>query len=49
MESIKTSLEAHGFAMKDVVKCIVMLAAMGEWGAFNDVYKGYFADGTAAT
>lgn len=35
MESIKTSLEAHGFAMKDVVKCIVMLAAMGEWGAFN--------------
>lgn len=45
MDNIKTSLEAHGYAMKDVVKCTAMLADMGEWGAFNDVYKGYFAEG----
>lgn len=43
MENIKTSLEAHGLSMADVVKCTVMLADMKEWGAFNDVYKTYFS------
>ena len=42
MENIKTSLEAHGFTMRDVVKCTVMLADMAEWGAFNEVYRTYF-------
>lgn len=49
MENIKTSLEAHGMSMRQVVKCTVMLADMGEWGAFNEVYRTYFpADGFPA-
>ncbi len=43
MDNIKTSLQAHGLSMADVVKCTVMLADMKEWGAFNDVYKTYFS------
>jgi reactive intermediate/imine deaminase len=42
LENIKTSLEAHGYALKDLVKCTAMLADIGEWGAFNEVYKSYF-------
>lgn len=44
MENIKTTLEAHGYSMRDVVKCTVMLADIAEWGAFNEVYKTYFAE-----
>lgn len=44
MENIKTSLEAHGYKMSDIVKCTVMLADMAEWGTFNEVYKAYFAN-----
>lgn len=43
MENIKTSLEAHGYQMRDIVKCTAMLADMGEWGAFNQVYKTFFS------
>jgi len=42
MENIKTSLEAHGYSMHDLVKCTVMLADMAEWAAFNAVYKTFF-------
>ncbi|HSE12406.1 MAG TPA: Rid family detoxifying hydrolase [Rudaea sp.] len=42
MQNIKTSLEAHGYALKDLVKCTAMLADIGEWGAFNEVYKTFF-------
>ena len=44
MENIKTTLEAHGYTMRDLVKCTVMLADIAKWGEFNDVYKTYFAD-----
>ena len=43
MENIRTSLEAHGYMMRDVVKCTVMLADIGEWGAFNEIYKEFFS------
>jgi reactive intermediate/imine deaminase len=43
LENIKTSLEANGYAMSDVVKCTVMLADMAEWGTFNEVYKTFFS------
>jgi reactive intermediate/imine deaminase len=43
LENIRTSLEAHGYSMRDVVKCTVMLADIGEWAAFNEVYKNFFA------
>jgi reactive intermediate/imine deaminase len=42
MNNIKTSLEAHGYSMADVVKCTVMLADISKWGEFNDVYKTFF-------
>ena len=44
MENIKTTLEAHGYAMSNIVKCTIMLADMSEWGNFNEVYKNYFAN-----
>lgn len=43
LENIKTTLETHGYAMRDVVKCTVMLADIAEWTTFNEVYKTYFA------
>jgi 2-iminobutanoate/2-iminopropanoate deaminase len=43
MENIRTSLEANGYAMTDVVKCTVMLADISEWGAFNEVYRTFFS------
>jgi reactive intermediate/imine deaminase len=42
LENIKTSLEANGYTMRDVVKCTVMLADIFEWAAFNEVYKTAF-------
>ena len=45
MDNIKTSLKAHGFAMSNLVKCMVMLDDIGEWGAFNEVYATYFEPG----
>ncbi len=42
MENIKTTLKAHGYAMNNVVKCLVMLADISQWSTFNEVYKTYF-------
>jgi 2-iminobutanoate/2-iminopropanoate deaminase len=42
MENIKTSAQAHGLKMSDLVKCTVMLADMSEWAAFNEIYRTYF-------
>lgn len=42
MENIRTSLEANGHTMRDVVKCTVMLADIAEWGVFNEVYRTFF-------
>nr|WP_205746581.1 Rid family detoxifying hydrolase [Dyella soli] len=42
MTNIKATLEAHGYAMTDIVKCTVMLADMSEWGSLNEVYKTFF-------
>jgi len=44
MANIRTVLEAHGYAMNDLVKCTVMLADMTEWAAFNDEYRRHFSD-----
>jgi 2-iminobutanoate/2-iminopropanoate deaminase len=43
MQNIKTSLEAHGYSMKQLVKCTVMLEDMADWPAFNEIYKTFFA------
>lgn len=42
MTNIAATLEAHGYSMRDVVKCTVMLADMAEWPAFNAIYKTFF-------
>jgi len=41
--NIRTSLEAHGFSMRDVIKCTVMLADITRWGDFNEIYKTHFS------
>lgn len=45
MENIRTSLEAHGYSLTNLVKCTVILADIGEWGIFNGVYKDFFEAG----
>ena len=30
--------------MSDVVKCTVMLADIGEWPKFNEIYQQYFTE-----
>ena len=42
MENVRRVLERSGSSLERVVKCTVMLADMGEWGAFNEIYAGYF-------
>ncbi len=44
MLNIKTTLEAHGYTMRDVVKCTVMLSDISKWADFNDAYKTFFVD-----
>ena len=44
MENIRAVLEANGSSMDRVVKCLVMLADIGEWGAMNGVYLTFFPD-----
>jgi 2-iminobutanoate/2-iminopropanoate deaminase len=42
MENIRAVVERNGSTMDRVVKCLVMLADMSEWGAMNQVYVSYF-------
>jgi 2-iminobutanoate/2-iminopropanoate deaminase len=43
MENVREVLVRHGASLRDVVKFTVFLADIGEWGAFNDVYRAYFS------
>ena len=43
LNNIRTTLEAHGFTMRDVIKCTVMLADITQWGDFNEIYKTFFS------
>ena len=42
LENIRAVVEKNGSSMDRVVKCLVMLADMGEWSAMNQVYVTYF-------
>ena len=42
MDNIRQTLQVHGYEMKDLVKCTVMLADIAEWEQFNEVYVTYF-------
>ena len=43
LDNIRTTLKAHDYEMSDLVKCTVMLADIGEWAAFNEVYRTFFS------
>jgi 2-iminobutanoate/2-iminopropanoate deaminase len=42
MENVFSTLKANGLGARNVVKCLVMLADMKDWPAFNRVYLEYF-------
>jgi reactive intermediate/imine deaminase len=42
LTNIKVLLEANGSDMNHVVKCLVMLADIAEWGKMNTVYVTFF-------
>lgn len=42
LANVKRTLESHGAALGDVVKCTVFLADIAEWPAFNTVYREFF-------
>ena len=44
LENIEAVLRAHGSSLDRVVKCTVFLADIGEWDAFNQVYRTVFSD-----
>ena len=45
MDNIGRVLASCGLSFADIVKCTIMLADIGEWRAFNEVYVTYFAAG----
>ena len=42
MENIVATLQANGMTTRNIVKCLVMLADMKDWQAFNEIYLTYF-------
>jgi len=42
LENIRTTLEAAGSSMTNVIKCTVFLADITEWPAMNEVYVTFF-------
>ena len=44
LENVRAVLSSAGLSFGDVFHCTVMLADMGQWAAFNDVYLEYFGD-----
>lgn len=43
MENIRASLTKYGSSLDNVVKCLVILADMSEWGKMNEVYTKFFS------
>ena len=42
LDNIGAVLAANGSSFDKIVKCTIMLADIGEWSAFNEVYVSYF-------
>lgn len=42
MDNVAATLKANGMTTRNLVKCLVMLADMKDWEAFNKVYVTYF-------
>lgn len=45
MENIRATLAAAGLTMENIVRCTIMMADIGEWAEFNQIYLGYFEAG----
>lgn len=45
LENIRATLERYGSGMDRVVRCLVMLADIAEWGTMNEVYVQFFPAG----
>ena len=43
LENVKAILEKAGYSTDDVVKTVVFITDMANFGAMNGVYAGYFA------
>ncbi|UJB19347.1 MULTISPECIES: RidA family protein [Lysobacter] len=43
LNNVREVLQRHGASMRDVVKCTVFLADIGDWPAFNEVYRKHFS------
>ena len=48
LESIKDALERHGSSMDRVMKCLVMLADIEDYGGMNAVYAEFFPENPPA-
>ena len=42
IENIASILALRGLGLRHIFKCVVMLADIADWQAFNKVYLGYF-------
>ena len=42
LTNIKATLNKYDYQMKDVVKCLVMLTDINDFGEFNKVYSSHF-------
>ena len=42
LDNIGATLGQHGLGFDAIFKVTVMLADMSDWGAFNEIYVGYF-------
>ena len=48
LESIQAAVERHGSSMDRVMKCLVMLADIEDYGAMNQVYAEFFPENKPA-
>lgn len=43
MDNIGANLARHGSSFDHVVQCMVALADIADWPAFNEIYRSYFS------
>jgi reactive intermediate/imine deaminase len=44
LANIRTVLEAQGLGLANLLRCTIMLADIGDWAAFNVVWREFFGD-----
>ena len=44
LANIRTVLEAQGLGVANLLRCTIMLADIGEWAAFNVVWREFFGE-----